>query len=82
MLTCGNTLGESFSNYYICHVKNKVFEEVKTPKIYMCHILDIFILDEDKKKENITNVHLKKNISLNFTYKLSKKINIRHSCII
>ena len=72
----GSPLGPSISEFYISHIKNKIFNTIKKPKIYIRYVDDIFTATQSQDKIKLKQT-LEKNSVLNFPTKLN--INKKNS---
>ena len=72
----GYVLGLIFSNFYMSNVKNRIFNSIKKPPIYLRYVDDILILSHNINKTNILQDTFQKNSVLNFTHELNKNNKI------
>ena len=65
-------LGPTISEFYLSHIKNKIFKTIITkPKTYVHYVDDIFITTHSNDKINKLKQIQEKNSALNFTTKLN-----------
>ena len=67
----GSPLGPSISELCIFKIKNKIFNTIKKPKIYVHYVDNIFIATQSYDEINKLKQTLKKNSILKFTTELN-----------
>ena len=70
-ISMDSPLGSSISEFYISHIKNKIFSTIKTSKIYVRYKDDIFIATQSYDEIKKLKQTLKKNLVLKFTTELN-----------
>ena len=75
-VSIGSVLGPIFSNFYMSDLKNRIFNSIKKPLIYLRYVDDILILANNINKINILQDTFQKNSVLNFTHELNKNNKI------
>ena len=73
----GSPLGPTFANYYMGHLKEKVFKDhLNKPKIYARYVDDVFLLVDNVEYVNRLKTTFENNSVLKFTYEMNNNFKI------